>query len=68
MEAHPTTNKEAPPAARHLVQLPTHQAHNDHAERDRGRERRDQLCRKRMKVLNNAEKLAFRGWKDVPKP
>ena len=68
MEAHPPTNKEAPLAARRPVPPPTNQAPNDRPKRDRRRERRDQLYRKRMKVLNNAEKLAFREWKDVLEP
>ena len=68
MEAHLATKEEAPLAPRRLVPPPTKQAPNDPARRDRGRERCSQLCRKQMKVLNNAEKLAFRGWKDILKP
>jgi hypothetical protein len=26
------------------------------------------IKRKRLRVLRNPEKLAFRGWKDVPEP
>ena len=68
MEARPTTNEEVPSARRHPVLPSTNQTHNNRADKDRGQERRGQLCRKRMKVLNNAEKLASRGWKDVPEP
>ena len=68
MEARPATNEEAPPAARHPIPPPTNQVPNNCAERNRVRERRGQHCRKWMKVLNNGEKLAFRGWKDVPEP
>ena len=68
MEALLATNKEAPPRVRCHVPLPTNQAPNNHAQRGRGKERRGQSCRKRMKVLNNPEKLAFRRWKDIPEP
>ena len=67
MEARLATNEKAPPAARRLVPPPINKAPNDRAERNKGREWHGQLCRKQMKVLNNAKKLAFRGWKDVPK-
>jgi hypothetical protein len=35
---------------------------------DRTRERRGAIPQKRLHVLRNLEKLAFRGWKDVPEP
>jgi hypothetical protein len=37
-------------------------------EADKHRERRGAFQRKRLHVLRNPEKLAFRGWKDVPEP
>jgi hypothetical protein len=37
-------------------------------EADKHKERRGTIQRKRLYVLRNLEKLAFRGWKDVPKP
>jgi hypothetical protein len=37
-------------------------------EADRTRERKGPIQRKRLYVLRNPEKLAFRGWKDVPEP
>ena len=67
MEARPAPNKEAPPPVRCLVPPPTNQAPNDRVQKDKERERHGQSYRKRMKVLNNAERLAFKGWKDVPK-
>ena len=68
MEAGPATNEEAPPTARHPIPPPRTQAPQNLAKGDRGRKRHGQLCKKRMKVLNNAEKLSFRGWKDIPEP
>jgi hypothetical protein len=37
-------------------------------EADKGRQRRGAIPRKRLHVLRNPEKLAFKGWKDVPEP
>jgi hypothetical protein len=37
-------------------------------EADKNRERRDVIQWKRLHVLQNPEKLAFMGWKDVPEP
>ena len=44
------------------------QALNDRGQRDRTRDRCGKPCRKRLKVLDNPHKLAFRGWTDVPEP
>ena len=41
---------------------------NNHGQRDRTRDRRGKPCRKRLKVLDNPHKLAFRGWTDIPEP
>ena len=65
MEAHPATCEKAPPIAKRFVLLPTNQTLNNCAKRDKGREGCGQLCRKWMKVLNNAKQLAFRGWKGI---
>jgi hypothetical protein len=35
---------------------------------DKYREKRGTFQRKRLHILQNPEKLAFRGWKDVPEP
>jgi hypothetical protein len=37
-------------------------------EADKHRERRGAFQRKKLHVLQNPKKLAFRGWKDVPEP
>jgi hypothetical protein len=37
-------------------------------ERDKTRVRRGNVQQKRLHVLNNPSKLAFRGWEEVPEP
>ena len=37
-------------------------------EKDKTRVRRGNVQRKRLHVLNNPSKLAFRGWEEVPEP
>jgi hypothetical protein len=37
-------------------------------ERDKTRARRGNVQRKRLHVLRNPSKLAFRGWEEVPEP
>jgi hypothetical protein len=37
-------------------------------EKDKIRMRRGNIQQKRLHVLNNPSKLAFKGWKEVPKP
>ena len=44
------------------------QALNDRGQRDRTRDRRTKPYMKHLKVLDNPQKLAFKGWTDVPKP
>ena len=56
------------PAALEPVPIVGGQALNDRAQRDRTRDRRGRLCRKRLKVLDIPHKVAFRGWTDVPEP
>ena len=68
MEAHPATTKDIHPALGELIETPGDQAPNERAQQERTRERRGKPCRKRLKVLDNLEKLAFRGWIDVPEP
>jgi hypothetical protein len=35
---------------------------------DKNKERKGAIQQKRLHVLQNLKKLAFKGWKDVPKP
>ena len=68
MEAHSATTNDIHPAPGELIPIPRDQAPNNRAQRDKTRERHGKPCRKRLKVLDNPEKLAFRGWIDVPEP
>ena len=68
MEAHPATIEDIHPTPGEPIPTPGYPAPNDCAQWDRTRERRGKPCRKRLKVLDNLEKLAFRGWTDVPEP
>ena len=68
MEARPATTENIHLAPRELIPTPGDQAPNDLAQRDRTREQRGKLCRKRLKVLDNPEKLALREWIDIPEP
>ena len=68
MEPLPATTQAPHPAAPKPVPIAGAQALNDHGQRNRTRDRRGKPCRKRLKVLDNPHKLAFRGWTDVPEP
>ena len=68
MEPLPATTQDLHPAAPELVPIAGTQMLNDRSQRDRTRDRRRKLCRKRLKVLDNPHKVAFRGWTDVPEP
>ena len=61
MEACPATTQDVHPAPTELVPIAGGQALNDRGQRDRTRDRRDKPCRKHLKVLDNPQKLAFRG-------
>ena len=56
------------PAPGESVPTARDQAPNDRGQQDRTRDRHDKPCRKRLKVLDNPQKLAFRGWIDVLEP
>ena len=68
MEAHPATTQDIHPTLGKLISTPGSQVPNDRTQRDRTRKRRSKPCRKRLKVLDNPEELAFRAWTDVPEP
>ena len=68
MELLPATSQDPHPAAPEPVPIAGAQVLNDRGQRDRTRDRRGKPCRKRLKVLDNPHKLAFRGWTDVPEP
>ena len=68
MEARPATSQDMHPAPAEPVPIAGGQALNDRGQRDRTRDQRGKPCRKRLKVLDNPHKLAFRGWTDVPEP
>ena len=68
MEARPETTQDMHPAPAEPVPIAGGQALNDRGQRDRTRDQRGKPCRKRLKVLDNPHKLAFRGWTDVPEP
>ena len=65
MEARPATTQDMHPAPGESIPIARDQVPNDRGQRDRTRDRRGKPCRKRLKVLDNLEKLAFRGWKNV---
>ena len=68
MEPLPATTQDPHPTAPEPVPIAGAQVLNDCGQRDRTRDRRGKPCRKRLKVLDNPSKLAFRGWTDVPEP
>ena len=68
MEARPATSQDMHPAPAEPIPIAGGQALNDRGQRDRTRDRHGKPCRKRLKVLDNPHKLAFRGWTDVPEP
>ena len=68
MEPLPATTQDPHLAAPEPVPIAGAQMLNDRGQRDRTRDQRDKPCRKRLKVLDNPNKLAFRGWIDVPEP
>ena len=68
MEPHLATTQAPHPTAPELVPIAGGQALNDRGQQDRTRDRRGKPCRKRLKVLDNPHKLAFRGWTDVLEP
>ena len=68
MEAHPATTQDLHPALGESIPRIGDQVPNDCGQRDRTRDQRGKPCRKRLKVLDNPQKLAFRGWIDVPEP
>ena len=64
MEPLPATTQASHPAPGESVAIAGGQVLNYRGQRDR----RDKPCRKRLKVLDNPQKLAFRGWTDVLEP
>ena len=68
MEPLPATTQDPHPAAPEPVSIAGGQVLNDCGQRDKTRNRRGKPCRKHLKVLDNPDKLAFRGWTDVPEP
>ena len=56
------------PAPAEPVPIAGGQALNDCGQWDKTRDRRGKPCRKRLKVLDNPQKLAFRRWTNVPEP
>ena len=65
MEARPATTQDMHLAPAVPVPIAGGQALNNCGQRDRRRDRRSKPCRKRLKILDNPYKLAFRGWTDV---
>ena len=68
MEPLPASTKDPHPAAPKPVPIAAAPVLYDHGQRDRMRDRHGKPCRKRLKVLDNPHKVAFRGWTDVPEP
>ena len=68
MEPLPASTQDPHPAALEPVPIAAAQVLNDRGQRDRTRDRRSKPCRKRLKVLDNPHKVAFRGWTDVQEP
>ena len=68
MEPLLATTQAPHPAAPEPVPIAGGQALNNHAQRDRTRDRCGKPYRKRLKVLDNPYKVAFKGWIDVPEP
>ena len=68
MEARPATSQDMHLAPAEPVPIAGGQALNNRGQRDRTRDQRGKPCRKRLKVLDNLHKMAFRGWADVLEP
>ena len=68
MEARLATTQDVHPAPGKSIPIVGDQAPNNRGQRDRTRDRRDKPCRKHLKVLDNPQKLAFKGWTEVPEP
>ena len=68
MEPLLATTQDSHPAAPEPVLIAGVQVLIDRGQWDRTRDRRDKPCRKHLKVLDNPNKLAFRGWTDAPDP
>ena len=68
MEARPATSQNMHPTPAEPVPIAGGQALNDRGQQDRTRNRHGKPCRKRLKLLDNLHKLAFRGWTDFPEP
>ena len=68
MEPLPASTQDPHLAAPEPVPIAAVQVLNDRGQRDRTKDRRGKPCRKRLKVLDNPYKVAFRGWTDVPEP
>ena len=68
MKPLPATTQAPHPAPGEFVSIAGGQALNNRGQRDRMRDQRGKPCRKCLKVLDNPQKLAFRGWTDVPEP
>ena len=68
MEPLPATTQDPHPTAPEPIPIAGAQVLNDRDQRDKTRDRRDKPCRKRLKVLDNLDKLAFREWTEVLEP
>ena len=68
MEARPATTQDMHPTPGESVPIAGGQALNDHGQWDRTRDQCSKPCRKRLKVLDNPQKLVFKGWIDVLEP
>ena len=68
MEPLPESTEDPHPPAPEPVLIAAAAALHDHGQRDRMRDRRGKPCKKRLKVLDNPHKVAFRRWTDVPEP
>ena len=68
MEPLPASIEDPHPPAPEPIPIAAAPALHDHGQRDRMRDRRGKRCRKRLKVLDNPHKVAFRGWTNVPEP
>ena len=68
MEPLPASTQDPHPAAPEPIPIARVQVLNDRGRQDRTRDRRSKPCRKRLKVLDNLHKVAFRGWTDVLEP
>ena len=68
MEPLSASTQDPHPAAPEPVLIAAAQVLNNCGQRERTRDRCGKPCRKRLKVLDNPHKLAFRGWTDVLEP